>query len=222
MRLFEVEQKFGGLPKKAGVAVLDWKGGEPTRDGKTIKLPASEEVQFFPLLDGVQFLLQIPGRERASARAFFGGTDEQPFLVELQPSVVLSLHGGEEGFFNSIKPNGAKVLEEAFDTKAVRQGDWFAVPLQLSWKATCGMTALVELEPKVIEPSNEKEREVQLRGTRHNLIVERYISMRGDNRLGCTLVGEGLLKAPDHKDRVLKGPHALFQTAHLIDPKAAD
>lgn len=220
MRLFEVEQKLGGLPKKAGVAVLDWKGGDPTRDGKTIKLPAHEEVQFFPLLDGEQFLLQIPGRERA--RAFFGGTDEQPFLVELEPSVIVSLRGGEDGFFNAIKPNGAKVLEEAFDTKAVRQGDWFAVPLPLSWKATRGIAALVEYDPKVIEPSNEKERKVQLRGTRHNLLVDRYINMRGDNHLRCTLVGEGLLKAPDHEDRVLKGPHAFFQTAHLVDPKQAD
>src|SRR3989338_2608130 len=150
MRLFEVEQKFGGLPKKAGVAVLDWKDGEPTRDGKTINLPAYEEVQFFPLLDGVQLLLQIPRGERV--RAFFGGTDEQPFLVELEPSVIVSLRNGEDGFFNAIKPNGAKVLEEAFDTKAVRQGDWFAVPLPLSWKATCGMVALVEHNPKVIEP----------------------------------------------------------------------
>ncbi|MBI2096463.1 MAG: hypothetical protein HYT43_02425 [Candidatus Taylorbacteria bacterium] len=220
MRLFEVEQKLGGLPKKAGVAVLDWKGGDPTRGGKTIRLPAYEEVQFFPLLDGVQFLLQIPGRERA--RAFFGGTDEQLFLVELEPSVIVSLRGGEDGFFNAIKPNGAKVLEEAFDTKAVRQGDWFAVPLPLSWKATCGMAALVEYDPEVIEPSNEKERKVQLRGTRHNLLVDRYIDMRGDNRLGCTLVGEGLLKAPDHEDRVLKGPHAFFQTAHLVNPEQAD
>lgn len=220
MRLFEVEQKLGGLPKKAGIAVLDWRRSyEPTRNGRTIQLPASEEVQFFPLLDGVQFLLQIPGRD---ARAFFGGTDEQPFLVELEPSVIVSLRGGEEGFFNAIKPNGAKVLEEAFDTKAVRQGDWFAVPLPLSWRAACGMAALVEHDPRVIEPGNEKERKVQLRWTRHNLIAEHYINMRGDNRLGCTLVGEGLLKAPDHEDRILKGPHAFFQTAHLVDPKQAD
>lgn len=219
MRLFEVEQKFGGLPKKAGVAVLDWKGGDPRRDGKTIKLPASEEVQFFPLLDGVQFLIQIPNERRG--RVFFGGTDEQPFLVELDPSVVASLRGGEEGFFNSIKPNGAKILEEAFDTKAVRQGDWFAVPLPLSWKAACGMAALVEHNPMVIEPSNEKEQKVQLRGTRHTLIVERCIRI-GGNQLGCTLVGEGLLKAPDHEDRVLKGPHAFFQTAYLVDPQKAD
>ncbi|MDP3795139.1 MAG: hypothetical protein Q8R13_04415 [bacterium] len=221
MRLFEVERIFGGLPKKAGVAVLEWKkGGEPARDGKTIYLPTYEEVQFFPLLDGVQFLLQIPRGEHA--RAFFGGTDEQPFLVELEPSVIASLRGGEEEFFNSIKPNGAKVLEEAFDTKAVRQGDWFAVPLPLSWKATCGMTALVEHDPKVIEPSNEKKHKIQLRGTRHDLFVDRYISMKGANRLECTLIGEGLLRAPDHKDRVLKGPHAFFQTAHLVNPREAD
>lgn len=220
MRLFEVEQKFGGLPKKAGVAVLDWNDEGPTRDGEIIKLPTNAEAQFFPLLDGAQFLFQIPGRE--SVRAFFGGTDEQPFLVEMEPSVIFSLRGGDEEFFNSIKPNGAKVLEEAFDTKAVRQGDWFAVPLPLSWKVTCGMAALVEHNPKVIEPSNEKEREVQLRGTRHTLIVERFIRMRERNYLDCILVGEGLLKAPDHKDRVLKGPHAFFQTAHLVDPKAAD
>lgn len=220
MRLFEVEQKFGGLPKKAGVAVLNWKGGEPSREGKTITLPAYDEVQFFPLLDGVQFLVQVPGRD--GGRAFFGGTDEQPFLVELNPKVIVSLRGGEDGFFNEIKPNGAKVLEDAFDMKAVRQGDWFAVPLPLSWKAVCGMAALVEYDPKVIEPTNEKEKKVQLRGTRHNLFVERYINMRGDNRLGCTLIGQGLLKAPDHEDRVLKGPHAFFQTANLVDPKMAD
>jgi hypothetical protein len=221
MRLFEVEQKFGGLPKKAGIAVLDWKGRDAIRNGGTIVLPNHEEVEFFPLLNGVQFLLKVSGRERAQ-QVFFGGTDEQPFLVELEERVIRSLRDGQDSFFNAIKPVGAKVLEDAFDTKAVRQGDWFAVPLPLTWKATTGMAALVEYNPIVIEPSNEKERKMQLQETRHNLIVERYIQMRSNNRLGCKLVAEGLLKAPDHKDRLLRGPHAFFQTAHLVNPQQAD
>lgn len=217
MRLFELEQKFGSLPDKAGVAVLDWGKDWPTRDGKTIKLPAYTETQFFPLRDGAQFLLQIPGRD--CARVFFGGTDEQPFLVELDSNVVVSLHIGEEEFFNVIKPNGVKVLEGAFDTKAVRQGDWFAVPIPLSWKVTCGMIALVDSDPTVIEPSNEEERKVHLLETRHSLISERHIRMWwNDNRLECVLVGEGILRAPNREDRVLRGPHMFFRTAHLVNP----
>ena len=110
MRLFEVQQKFGDLPQKAGIAVLNWKGSVASRDGKTITLPThDDEIQFFPLLDGMQFLLQVPSI-RQITRVFFGGTDEQPFLVEMDSEVITSLRGGEESFFNEIKPKGARVL----------------------------------------------------------------------------------------------------------------
>lgn len=220
MRLFEVEQQQGSLPKKAGVAAINWKGG-PMREGNTIHLPNHDEVQFFPFLNGEQFLIQ------SRDVVFFGGTDEQPFLVQLDPQVVTSLRGGEQAFFDTIKPNGAKVLEKAFGTKTVRQGDWFAVPLPFSWEAAGGLVAMMQRDFKVEVPSTEKERKIQLRGTRHNLIALRYIALPTEeygrrNPLNCALIGEGILKAPDHADRELKGPHAFFQTAHLVDPAKAD
>jgi len=257
MRLFEAKQAFGGLPKKAGIAVLRWSKNvnRPSLSGKTIKLPSYNDVQFFPLLKGKQFLLETDDG------VYFGGTDERPFLVELEDVVMNALHKSEEAFFNAIKPRDAKALEKAFGVTAVRQGDWFAVPIPLPWNVISEMLGLAVLKSlldltlfnefidedgedleeshvpfKIIEPSNAKERAVQLRKTHHRLIAERYIAVvddgegeyvedngRGDkednhDRFSCPLIGEGVLTAPGRRDLALKGPHAFFRTAYLFDP----
>ena len=217
MRLFELNP----LPKKAGVAVLSWGKGLPRREGEEITLPEDEEVQYFPLRRGEQFLivaLQKGEYGRQDQRLYFGGTDERPFLVEMQPQVLLAPKKGERGFYDAIKPEGAKFCEEKFGTKAVRQGDWFAVPIPLNWDSVHGLLGLFSEDHKIV---TKKEKGIPVGGTRHLLIAGQCVAF-AYNHLGCTIIGEGLLRAPDHTDKVLEGPHAFFQTRHLREPTKAD
>lgn len=222
MRLFEVEQKFGGLPKRAGIAVLDWGHRMPSRNGKTISLPTHDEVQFFPLMKGAQFLLQVPG----SHEAFFGGTDERPFLVKLE-SASLSMFkaGGERGFYDALKPVAVDRLKERFNSQALRQGDWFAVRFPDWSTAKYWTQCFFHHDGECSSGSGEIKKEtVKVGGTRHTL-KGRFLlpcRMMREERSNCSLIGEGVLEAPDHADKVLKGPHAFFQTAHLANPEAAD
>lgn len=217
MRLFELDS----LPKKAGVATLAWneRAQIPSREEEEIRLPHDDNVQYFPLQRGVQFLVAVPDNNgRQAMRLFFGGTDERPFLVEMNPDALLGLKKGEAGFYDAIKPEGAKYCEEKFGTKTIRQGDWFAVPIPLNWKDVHGLLGLFCRDHKVVM---KKEKGIPIGGTRH-LLVEGQLVTTSYNQLGCTGIAEGLLRAPDHEDKMLKGPHALFQTQHLKEPQKAD
>lgn len=217
MRLFELDS----LPKKAGMATLTWSERAliASREEGDIKLPLDDNVQFFPLQRGVQFLIATPDiNGRNAPRLFFGGTDERPFLVEMNLDVLLGLKKGEAGFYDAIKPEGAKFCEEKFGTKTIRQGDWFAVPIPLNWDAVHGLLGLFHRNHKIVA---NKEKGISIGGTRHLLIEGQLVSMN-QNYLVCAGIAEGLLRAPDHEDKVMKGPHALFQTQHLREPEKAD
>lgn len=218
MRLFELNS----LPKKAGVATLTWseKAQIASREEDDIKLPLDDNVQFFPLQWGEQFLVAVPDNNRQEGQhLFFGGTDERPFLVEMNPSTLLYLKKGEAGFYDAIKPNGAKFCEEKFGTMTIRQGDWFAVPIPLNWKVVHGLFSL--FCHCVHKTVTKKEKGIPIGETRHLLIEGQLVTINYNN-LKCIGVAEGLLRAPDHEDKVLKGPHALFQTQHLKKPQNAD
>lgn len=217
MRLFELDS----LPKKAGAATLVWneRAQIASREEEAITLPHDDSVQFFPLQRGEQFLVAVPDNNRRSEiRLFFGGTDERPFLVEMNPDALLGLKNGEAGFYNAIKPDGAKFCEEKFGTKTIRQGDWFAVPIPLNWYAVHGLLGLFCRDHKTV---TKKEKGIHIGGTRHLLIEGKLVTM-DYNHLGCAGIAEGLLRAPDHEDKTLKGPHALFQTMYLQEPTKAD
>ncbi len=216
MRLFELEQ----LPAKAGVATITWGKGLPRREEAEITLPEAEETQFFPLQKGAQFLVVASRGPNYDARErlYFGGTDERPFLVEMNPQVLTSLKKGEAGFYDAIRPEGAQFAEKKFGTKAVRQGDWFAVPLPFKWNSVHGLLGLFTDDHKA---TSAGEKGIRIGGTRHQLIDGQAILL-GHNPLRCMIIGEGLLRAPDHADKVLKGPHAFFQTQHLKEPEKAD
>lgn len=101
MYVFEIK-KIKNLPKKAGLTKLAWLSASvPTRDGDTICMPLDELIQFFPINNERQFLLRVRDR------AWFGGTDERPFLVEMEPEVIdiyINSSGKEEIFYQSLVP----------------------------------------------------------------------------------------------------------------------
>ena len=218
MRLFELNP----LPKRAGMAALSWGKGLPQRNEEEITLPEDEEVQYFPLQKGEQFLILAlhKGDHEVvpSQRLYFGGTDERPFLVEMEPKVLLALKRGEKGFYNALKPEGVEFCEQKFGTKAVRQGDWFAVPIPLKWDSVHGLLGLFSNDHKIV---TKKEKGIPIGGTRHLLIEGQCVAF-SYHHLGCTIIGEGLLRAPDHEDKILEGPHAFFQMKHLKKPIEAD
>lgn len=223
MRLFEMKE----LPAKAGLAVLEWDKGisRPERDESTIAAPRNAGVEFFALKEGVQFLLLITavGSDQRQQGVYFGGTDEQPFLVELETEAFRAfIEGGEAGFFAALKPKLIKDIEqtyrgrEAAERRTKRQGDIFAHALRWPWKG------LILHHLKLLGTElTLRHAECALFGTRHD-----FRGLLGEFKLPETavkaLVGEGIVEAPDHSPLELKIPHVLAQASLLRNPKKAD
>lgn len=216
MKLFEI----GELPKKAGVAKLKFNNNGttpeiPYRRGSTIKLPGNSEVEYFSLMDGVQFLLRSTDKNKKPL-FWFGGTDEQPFLVRLRQEPFLSfMNRGEEGLFNDLKPHVIKKLEKELKWSTKRQGDIFAIKLPYTWD-DLKRNSLI-FSDRAVEAVEQKK--INVFDTRHNLngLISR-VSFYSSKYF----IGEGVLSAPDHAPLKIEGPHLLAQTQGLYDPQNAD
>lgn len=228
MKLFELPQSFTAGATRVRIEELKRNPEPPTRNDDAIFLPNVAQSELFPLLDGKQFLLRIPGTEQdryghveRMDQVWFGGTDEGPFLTRLhQESFKVFREKGETGFFGALKPNFVKYLETTFRVTALRQGDIFAVPLPFTWKS---------LTQHAILFRNEKVRIEELCcnpfGTRHHFNgPSAIVRMEGGNpyRVDHLVVGDGFLEAPDHGPLKLEGIHALAQASHLFTPETAD
>lgn len=200
------------VPQKAGKARLEFKGSElPSRKDDLLKLPRVNGnqddwdwrmVELQP--DWNQFLLY--SAERNSAGMWFGGTDENPFLVRLDRTPVRTA----EMFYESLVPGVIRVMAKALKIQWFRQGDIFAVPAS-TWEA---VTMAAVLNGVNQEGPQAWEQEA-LFGTRH-IATGTGLQTKGG------AVFEGVIEAPDHAPLTLKGPHLLAQTAHLHNPKTAD
>lgn len=205
------------LPRYAGLAKLQWVDNdrtEPTRQGEVINLPLAQNSEFRSLRQGWQFVYVLK-QGISGPRVFFGGTDERPFLVELTPASIAVVNAiaqqGEDWFFHQLKPRRVRLLEEALEKKAKRQGDIFAVPLAADWREInrivliCGQQRL----PQQIG-------EITLFRTRHTLTgTHIWVS-------NTEIWGTGQLQAPDHSSLNLDNPHALIQVEILRSPQVAD
>ena len=159
---------------------------------------------------------------------WFGGTDEEPFLVQLQPQVFEAFSKSaskqrgkqEEVFKESLKPTTIKALETAFGVRALRQGDIFACPLPFKIDALQGAALALQMGDITINHDAEK---ASLFGTRHSITgtLGTFGTHRG-NRDSSTVVGVGILRAPDHQPLELKTPHILAQAEYLYEPTKAD
>lgn len=233
MRVFQAKGEYYNPPKKAGVAILEWSQSvsTPSRDKKVIQLPSAGPVDFYPLLGGSQFLVSVWDKQhegsvyhnnfRWTQSLYFGGTDEQPFLVQLDPKALDSLMNGEEAFFRALKPQSAATIEQKLGYVAKRQGDWFAVP----FPPTTGIKSLLDVLDNFelidksypdfhLRPTNAKGEAI---GRTRHMIKNGWVGS-----ISSIVLAEGILTAPDHEDLELSGPHALFQTAHLVNPQKAD
>lgn len=165
---------------------------------------------------------------------FFGGTDENPFLVELDRSVMSVVQRipecGEDTFYQSLKPQRVKQLEGRLGVPAKRQGDIFAVPVGWTWEQLRTLAHLIDLT--VIGGDGTKEETMQVFDTRHVLKgrwlemvtyrVKYQVEYQRVEGTTTTLFTEGTLEAPDHSPLVLDGVYVLVQADFLARPREAD
>lgn len=248
MKLLEMET----LPTKAGRTVLRFSPRVrwPHRKKEAILIPKNSVVEFFPLLDGEQFLLrgerEVMRRCRNCGHAtkldnravYFGGTDQSPsrspFLVQLAAEAFKHYRtGGEDGLFQALKPYLIVELERKWGAEHTqRQGDIWAYKLPWSWEDLMRRELEGGNRNFSIERSPLRRRRGGWRGvleTRHVLKgwqaeVEITTILGGSppSRGYRETVAEGRIEAPDHKPFILKGPHAIAQTRLLAHPATAD
>ncbi len=229
MKPFDIAVK--NLPKLAGKATIRWNTqGQAGREGPEISLPIVEQAEFLPLQGGRQFVYRVPISQDGPA-VFFGGTDEEPFLVRLIPQMAevvedaKTLRSGEAAFYERLKPSKMKLLENTFGVEAKRQGDIFAVPIPFGWNELRAFASLFGVRLPREEPPNDK---LQVFGTRHTLEGQHLeiLASEGEpfsRRAVCVAtLAAGTLIAPDHAPKLLEGPHALFQVEVLYRPREAD
>lgn len=215
------------IPKNAGKAKIEWVDpgydDRPSRKGNIICLPAHNKAEFYKLAWGVQFLFVLPGRYSNERSLYFGGTDEEPFLVGLQPHLIDKYkEGGDKAFYNTLKPSIIGELEQEMRVESERQGDIFAIPLPMSWEALIMSQKFYAVtnggDEWEDEPTQVKAK--SLFGTRHLFSgTELNVSLEGRREV---MVGQGIVEAPDHADLVLDRVYLFAQTAFLFNPKQAD
>ena len=222
MRYMEMQ---GDLPKKAGAATLDFyepeSGGVRNvyRKDDVIHLPAFSDLEMFPLVPDWTTFLAIQGGWAAGGdkqQVFFGGTDENPFLVRMDSTVLSGFYEGGPGrFFEAIRPREITELETKLKRKARRQGDIFALDVGYSWdELTHAADVLggVQLQVKELPA-------MELLQTRH-VLHGQYARMHTRNH-DMEFIS-GTVVAPDHADLELTVPYVVGQTAFLYDPPHAD
>lgn len=209
MYVFELKQ----LPRQADKARLAWDTGisTPRRDTKHISLPRDNMAQFFSLREGNQFLYKPHIANRSSNRFWFGGTDEEPFLVEMEEAAgnaFIQSYGSEQGFYNALVPQHIATLCKETGQDYRRQGDIFGARF-------CG-EAHFERNLAHVLKTEVKHGESQVLGTRH-------VGKGAFMRVGDATLFRGVLLAPDHAPLNLSdGLYVLGQTRHIVNPTNAD
>lgn len=203
------------LPDRAGLAQLIYKDvPHPSRENDIITVP-TENYDLYILENTSQFLLLQKGEKK---RAWFGGTDENPFLVELADknydkiSLFQPLWEKHE-FYEAIKPDIIKTYEKKFGVeKTMRQGDFFLYPLpEQNWDKVLLWSSTFRNGGDYYDCERGSSG-LTLKGTRHRFWGETC----GD------IVANGLINAPDHKPLEFKEICILAQTQHLKEPQRAD
>jgi len=210
----------GRRPKKAGKAVLEYGRSDqyPYRKDDVIVLPDRGDLELYRLQPGWnQFVARFD-----FSTVWFGGTDENPFLVRINDAPFREYcQRGPRGFYESLVP-------ELPGQTYRRQGDIFATPIPFTWDEIIKALQYIlgwSARATVAKPD---ENGGGLFGTRHHLVGMELAStvrlpIEGSNWADhFFVIAEGTVRAPDHTDMKLEGVCALAQTQHLHDPRVAD
>lgn len=198
-------KELSTLPERAGQARLAFvrsTGEEPYREGERIVLPHEPEADFWPLQNGEQFV--YGARLEGSLHHFFGGTDERPFLVEIEDSPVeLLRQQGEKAFYQALMPPLIQKWSKRWQREPSRQGDIWSLALPLNWlqlKQHCQSNGWSGF---VYDVRNQS-----IFATHHRF-TGLYLQPVPTDR---AVIGEGVIEAPDHQPIELPGPHLFDQT----------
>lgn len=211
MYMFELK---GKLPKKADKAVLEWDNAARSvgRDGPKIHLPYDPLSFFYPLQEGRQFLFIN------KKRYWFGGTDEEPFLVEMEDGAIANYingFGSENKFYDGLIPRIVAEVAAENNTVPKRQGDIFAAMF-------CHNNFLKDLE-KLFEFGGNCKGDLQVREGSFNLLHTRHEGKGSVVQIFDKLLFSGVVKAPDHAPLSLEdGLYVIGQTRYITDPSKAD
>lgn len=206
----------GNLPKKAGVAKLEFSEevNAPTREQDLIILPSLATSEFVPLMGGRQFLYRHGERN-----SWFGGTDEAPFLTHLDSDPWEKfLKGGEDAFYEALKPMEIKAFERGFGVAAKRQGDFFFIESPFSFEACEQFLAALRLETETTH-IRKKNDSLFLRGTRHRIAKGRIMLCKAESSYVELVMGT--VEAPDHEPLVLRTPHFVEQASGFFNQETA-
>jgi len=227
MQLFEISD----LPKKAGKAVIHFDEAQstPKRDGKDICLPKEPLARFFPIDDGKQFLYK-GGEDRG---CWFGGTDEEPFLVEMDSNAFDAFLQGarnfgnpllrEQAFYRSLVPSIVDKISAETGIAYRRQGDIFAARYcSDNYGFAKNLQALSRLSKRgkgIIEVEQSTE---SVFGTRHEG-KGTFVHVKDEYHFSSAQLFTGTLNTPDHKPLSLDdGLYVLGQTRFIAQPQNAD
>lgn len=206
------------LPKTADKARLEWSYGlgTPQRQGNKIGLPKDKTARYFSLNGGSQFIIDVGNFSSGNMRrVWFGGTDEEPFLVEMNSAVAdyfIENEGSVESFYNRLVPENVLSLSDETGIPYKRQGDIFAAKF-------CGERYFEDRLAKLMEVRIEQG-EMRLLGTRH---VGKGRSLSIINGNGRRMLFTGVVEAPDHKPMNLSdGLYLIGQTREIVNPAQAD
>ncbi len=210
MYLFEMKD----LPKTADKAILEWdkRIARPRREREKISLPYDPLTMYFPLQGGNQFLLSY--NDDSNRRTWFGGTDEEPFLVEMESDVrsaYIQSHGSEKALYEHLVPENILRISQENNVLYKRQGDIFAVRF-------CGEQYFEKNLAYIAKMRIVEAKEKSVLATRHLGTGIGVLLTEGEN-----VLFKGKIEAPDHKPLDLSDAfYLLGQTRHIVHPTQAD
>jgi hypothetical protein len=215
MHVIEIKRE---LPRLADKAKIEWveETIRPRRDGKTIYLPKNRAGLYSPLREGKQFLVKLNDKYSPTNGVWFGGTDEEPFMVEIErtPFDEYWTSGSEQAFYQSLVPRGILEIAEENNIEYKRQGDIFAVKF-------CSEKYFDKNLARIVN-CTVKEGETRILRTRH-IGIGIGIILSGLNSTSSPLLFKGVIEAPDHAPLNLEdGFYLLEQTRYLVNPAQAD
>lgn len=228
------------IPDRAGLAKLHYDKNikEPKRVKEDIVIPQNG-FSLYQLSAGFEQFLAIKdkpeehdSRYTKPYKAWFGGTDELPFLVRLKDDPG----NGDDwisawqknSIYNLITP--LKVLyAKKMGLRTKRQGDIFAVehPIQDAGLACMTFTSshlFSDVKTKITLNNISRGEGFGLFGTRHKLVSGEYMEGRNyfSNSPERDIILRGRIEAPDHEPLDLDKLNIVWQTRNLYEPQKAD
>jgi hypothetical protein len=213
----KINYRKTGVLNKAGLAFIEYdeKVKQPKRVKDLITLPVEGYELFQADESFSQFLfLSIAADDyNRQLNCWFGGTDELPFLVQLN-RYDWKKAWAKDKFYEEIKPDIIKRFEGLYGPHTKRQGDIFAYELPKELQDFEKLRALVLIGDDRITNFSDYSNHSVFR-TRH--MIEGKITIHWKHP-----IARGIIRAPDHADLVLDNWHILAQTEGLHTPEKAD